>query len=368
MERILIIVQFDPERPQPGGIDTCVRGMIKYHPPGTELRIVGVDAIGNKRLGEWDQYEVGGRQVAFMPVARVDHADLTRKVPHSVRLGLGLLRYRPASDADIVHVHHLHTGALALRLYPHARLVQILHGNGVNNLATGSESFFRYSIFAYRQLEKYVLPRAADIVVFNKAGAERMKSFSDRVRFSPTWFDPDEFFPAEVEIEPKRRILWVGRIEPPKNPDLAVDIMSLLPDRYSLTVAGSGTLDAAMRQRARNSPAAERITFVGPVPKPEMGALMRRHSIMLMTSHFEGFSIALVEALASGLPVVTTPGAEPNGLVVDGINGARVAANRAELFVPAVELAAGLASSAARQSVEQLNAAVRVPDVFDIPW
>jgi glycosyltransferase involved in cell wall biosynthesis len=121
-----------------------------------------------------------------------------------------------------------------------------------------------------------------------------------------------------------------------------------------------------MRRYAQQSPAADRITFVGAVPKSEIAAMMRSHDLMLMTSAFEGYSRAIVEGLASGLPVVTTPGGEPNGLVQTGVNGARVAAASADLFVPAVEIASRIPASAARDSVSGLSAVTVVPDVLTI--
>lgn len=367
MERRLIIEQFDPERPKPGGIDTCIRGLIRYCPADVSLRIVGVDALGNKRLGEWSEYEVGGRTIEFMPVARLDHADLRRAIPHSVQLATGVHRYRPALDTDVVETHRINMGATALRVYRNAAHVQFLHNSGVDDLATGSTSFFKRAVFAYRWLENRVIPRSVDTVVFSKAGAERLQRVSPRVRFSPTWFDPKLFFPADAESECKRRIIWACRIESAKDPELAVDVMSTLSDSYRLTVAGSGTMEPIMRQRAEKSPAVDRIQFVGAISKSDIGSVMREHDLMLMTSRFEGFSRAVVEGLASGLPVVTTPGGEPNGLVETGVNGARVEAARPELFPAAMEIASSVAASAARESVADLSAERVVPRVLTIP-
>jgi glycosyltransferase involved in cell wall biosynthesis len=367
MENRLIIEQFDPERPKPGGIDTCIRGLVRYCPPGVQLRIVGVDALGNKQLGQWNEYEIAGRTFEFMAVARLDHADLRRVVPHSVQLALGVHRYRPAPDSDVVQTHRINMGPTAMRVYPRAEHVQYIHNSGVDDLGTGSTSYFKRAVFAYRWLERNVIPRTVDTVVFSRSGAERLQQVSSCVRFSPTWYDPALFFPAEKEAVRKTRIIWACRIESAKNPELAIDVMSALPDRYRLTVAGSGTMESVMRRRAERSMASDRIAFVGAVPKSEIGAVMREHDLMLMTSRFEGFSRAIVEGLASGLPVVTTPGGEPNGLIETGVNGARVEADRAELFIPAVEIAAGISASAARDSVSNLSAANVVPDVLTIP-
>jgi glycosyltransferase involved in cell wall biosynthesis len=365
MERRLIVEQFDPERPVPGGIDTCIRGLVRYCPPNIQLRIAGVDALGNKRLGEWVEYDIGGRTVEFMAVARIDYVNLRRRVPHSVRVAFGLRKYRPAPEADLVQTHRINTGAAAMHLYPRAGHVQFIHTE--NDLKTGSQSFFRHAVFAYRWLERTAIPRSVDTVVFNKLGANRLQAISSHVRFSPTWYDPAEFFPAESEAGNKSRIIWACRIEPGKNPELAIDVMSALPERYTLTVAGSGTMESVMRQCAQDSPAANRITFAGAIPKSEIGEVMRRHDLMLMTSRFEGYPRAIVEGLASGLPVVTTPGGEPNGLVQTGVNGARVERYCADLFVPAMEIASGIRAAAARDSVSRLSAVTVVPHVLTIP-
>lgn len=367
MERRLIVEQFDPEYQKPGGIDTCIRGLVRYCPPNILLRIAGVDAIGNKQLGEWAEYDIGGRTVEFMPVARLDHANIRRSRPHSARVALGMRKYRPAPDSDVVNTHRLNLGAVAIRLYPHAGHVQYLHTRGADELKTGSASMFRFAPFAYRWLERVVIPRSIDTVVFNRTGADRLQASYSFVRFSPNWYDPAEFFPTASEAANKTRILWAGRIEPQKNPELAVDVMGVLPARYTLTVAGSGSRESVVKRRAAASPAADRITFVGAVPKSQIGAVMRSHELLLMTSRSEGFPYAVVEGLASGLPVMTTPGGEPNGLVKTGTNGARVDADDAELFIRAAEIASSVSAVSARESVTRLSAEILVPDVLTIP-
>lgn len=367
MERRLIVEQFDPEYPKPGGIDTSIRGLVRYCPPNIHLRIAGVDAIGNKRLGEWAEYDIGGRRIEFMPVARLDPGNIQRSRPHSAWVALGLRKYRPAPDTDTVNTHRLNLGLAAMRLYPDAGHVQYLHHRGADELKTGSDSMFRHALFVYRWLERQVLPRSVDTVVFSTTGAERLQAVYPFVRFSPNWYDPAEFFPASSEATVKSRIIWAGRIEPQKNPELAVTVMAALPERYTLTIAGGGSMEIGVRRLARESPASGRITLAGPIAKSEIGAVMRRHDLLLMTSRSEGYPYAVVEGLASGLPVITTPGGEPNGLVRHGVNGARVDADNTELFPPAMELASKISSQTARESVSELSATTVVPDVMTIP-
>ena len=365
METRLIVEQFDPERPIPGGVDTCIRGLVQYCPPDIDLRVAGVDAIGNKTVGVWAEHQIGGRKFQFMPLAHIDYANLHRAIPHSVWIAKALLKFRPAPEADVIQTHRINTGAVAIQLYPNARHVQFIHVE--NELKNGSRSFFRYATFSYHWLEKYVIPRTVDTVVFNTVGAQRLRGIAEHVRFSPTWYDGSQFFPPATEVVAKTRIIWACRIEPGKNPQLAVDVMAALPERYTLTIAGSGTMETFMREYARKSTAASRIHFAGEVPKAEVGEVMRQHDLMLMTSKSEGFSRSIVEGLASGLPVVTTSAGEPNGLVQTGVNGARVEGFAPRLFVPAVEIAAKLSANAASQSVAHLEVTSIVPDVLTIP-
>ncbi|MGX5680886.1 glycosyltransferase family 4 protein [Schumannella luteola] len=364
IERRLVVEQFDPDRPKPGGIDTCIRGLIAFAPPGVELWIAGVDATGTKAIGEWTDRTVGDRTIKFMPLARLDNADLTRRVPHSWTLRRGLRKYRPLPDADVVQAHRINIGAAILADYPDARHVQFIHSSGVENLGSGSKSFFRRAVFYYRLLESRVVPRMDDVVVFSRSGAQRLEgAHGAHVRFSPTWFDPTAFRPDGHERTASTAVLWACRIEPAKDPVLAVEVAARLPQGYRLTVAGSGTMAAEMQQRVRDRGIEGRVDFLGAVPKHRMGEVMARHDVLLMTSRFEGFSRSIVEALASGLPVATTPGGEPNGLVIEGVNGARAEAVAEEL-ADAVVRAARLDPVDARSSVADLSAARLVPIVL----
>lgn len=365
MESRLIIEQFDPWRPKPGGIDTCIRGIIKYAPADTEILIAGIDAIGDKEVGRWYDEELYGRKIKFIPLARLDNANLRRAIPHSVRLSAGLARYRPAQDVSVIQTHRINMGLFAKVIYRNNALVELVHSSGHANLGRGSKSFFRWAPFLYRAVERATIKVAREVFVFSRSGAERMRQIGSNVYFSPTWFDPDEFYvdPERSDGDIARRsILWACRVEPAKNPLLAIEAFARLSPEFRLTVAGDGTLMEQMKEAATSAGISSRVVFLGSVSKSEMGSLMRKHDILLMTSRFEGFSRSIVEALACGLPVVTTPGGEPNGLVIHGENGARF--ESADTFADAVDVAASLHSEQCRKSVADLRADNVVARIF----
>ncbi|WP_448642057.1 glycosyltransferase [Geodermatophilus sp. URMC 63] len=362
-----LIEQFDPRREKAGGIDTCIRGLLKYKPSGMRLRVVGVDAIGDRVLGKWSIEHVDGREFEFMAVARLDHADLRRAVPHSVALLRGVFKFRRDISDSVVQAHRVNTGVALRGLFPQSRLVQFIHSSGVENLGPASRSFFKGAKWAYRAMEHVAVLQARDVVVFSSKGATRLQALSANVRFSPTWFDPETVYPgAGSDSTARTRLIWVGRLEPAKDPHLALEVLTRLPEPYSLTMVGSGTLEASVKSRVEALGLARRVTLTGLVKKSVVGEELRKNDLFLMTSHFEGFPRAMVEALGSGLPVVATDGADPNGLLDGRSNGVRTSREPAVL-AHAIEASSTMTREGALASVHHLRADTVVRDVLGAP-
>lgn len=102
------------------------------------------------------------------------------------------------------------------------------------------------------------------------------------------------------------RLVQVGQLIERKRVSVTLDALDGLPDAR-LTVIGDGPLRGPLEDRARELGIAGRVTFTGHLPRAEILARLRAHDVFVMTSVAEGMSNALVEALAAGLPIVTTP-------------------------------------------------------------
>ena len=122
------------------------------------------------------------------------------------------------------------------------------------------------------------------------------------------------------------RLLTVGRLITRKRIDLlikAVDCASKLGLNVRLTIAGHGNILPELRSLADRLGVAENVTFLERVPAEQMPDLYRRNDIFLMSSAHEGMSNAMLEAMASGLAIITTrcEGVEEligdNGIVVE---------------------------------------------------
>jgi glycosyltransferase involved in cell wall biosynthesis len=127
------------------------------------------------------------------------------------------------------------------------------------------------------------------------------------------------------------RLLTVGRIDREKDPLLLVRLMTLLladePGRYELTVVGSGPLSDELQAEAERAGVADSIELTGYVPfGPQLFEQYRSAHVFVHVALTEGVPQVLLEAFATGTPVVATD--------VGGV-AAATAGGEAALLVPA---------------------------------
>jgi glycosyltransferase involved in cell wall biosynthesis len=109
------------------------------------------------------------------------------------------------------------------------------------------------------------------------------------------------------------QVLAVGAVSPRKAYGHLVEAMASMTDvDWRLTIAGSLTLasDAvkALRTAIDGCGCADRITLTGALDEAQLAACFDRADVFAMSSLFEGYGMALTEALARGLPIVTSTG------------------------------------------------------------
>ena len=370
----LVVQQYDPLSPSTiGGIDTCLRGVLDYAPPDVRLAVVGIDDSSgpNLAIGRWHPVRRGDREIAFLPVARIDLSRARRFVPHSARLVAGLIRYRariprPAS----VQAHRVDVG-LFVRLLFRSPLVYCIHTQRGGLRGRTSDSFWRFTGGLHERLDRAVARRAERVIVFNPDYAGTVRRWNPRTVSSPTWFDP-AITPEPGSDAPAHAVLWVGRLEVPKDPLLAVQafaaLAGLAPDEpWTLDLVGSGSLRPAVRDAVDALPpdVGRRVTLHGRLDPVALARVRSRADLFLMTSHagYEGFPRVLVEALAAGLPAVVTEGSDTGGLVDDGVSGF-VRDRRPDALAAALRAARDLDRTKVAASVAALAAPRVVRDVF----
>lgn len=130
----------------------------------------------------------------------------------------------------------------------------------------------------------------------------------DRVVVTPNGVDTI-FTPDGPRHPGAPYLLFVGALQPRKNPVLAVEALAALGGDLRLLLVGphkSGLADvrAAVSRLGLDS----RVELLGHVTRPELAALYRGAECFVFPSSYEGFGLPVLEAMASGTPVVAADG------------------------------------------------------------
>ncbi len=133
--------------------------------------------------------------------------------------------------------------------------------------------------------------------------------------------DAEKFHPPEKQSLTKPiRLLTVCRLISRKRIDLLIKAVSCAKKSgfdIKLNIAGEGNLTGKLRKLARTLDIADSVNFMGRVSSEQMPQLYRNNDIFVMSSTHEGMSNAMLEAMASGLPIITTRCEGVEELIVD---------------------------------------------------
>lgn len=119
----------------------------------------------------------------------------------------------------------------------------------------------------------------------------------------------EAFFDARPALRPKEYILFVGTIEPRKNVGTLLDAYERLPpsirETYDLVIAGpAGWGDPALVRRLQSAPAG--VEYLGYVPESALPGLTAGAAAFVYPSLYEGFGLPVAQAMAAGVPVITS--------------------------------------------------------------
>lgn len=359
-----IVHQLDLRRLVPGGIDSVVDGIVRYAPTDERLVVIGVDRVGDADLGVVLELEHAGRVVGFLPVARL-RTGHRRIIPETLRFAWGLFRHRRrvAAAATRLQVHRSETGAVLGTFLRSLPFVQCIHGDSDVALRERPASYWRHLRRLHLWLERRSVRRASHTFVFSKSGARRLAAVAPTVTYLSTWFDPVTVHPrAERRDGPTRAALWVGRLEPEKDPLLALEVLELFVRKgdRSARIVGSGSLDRELARRSMGTG----VEVAGALARADVATAMADADAFLMTSRFEGSPVVMSEALASGTPVVCTAASDPDGRIVEGVNGCLVDDRSATRLADALGLALSIDRGECIASVRELAAPAVVPLLF----
>jgi glycosyltransferase involved in cell wall biosynthesis len=166
---------------------------------------------------------------------------------------------------------------------------------------------------SFRETERAALAAAERVVVTSEATARIVTADYDvpSQRISVVRPGNDPVPPAPGSNDGVVRLLTVGSVVPVKGYDLLIAAVAMLADMpWRLTIAGDRTRNPATAAQLDADIAAyglgDRVAVLGAVAPERIIELYLACDVFVLASRFEGYGMALAEAIAHGLPIVST--------------------------------------------------------------
>lgn len=173
---------------------------------------------------------------------------------------------------------------------------------------------------AERSAVRKTIRAANKATAVSRALAEIVAEISDAtVEVLPNFVNGDYFRMPPGPIQSRSyNILTVASLKPVKGVDLLVRAFAKAfpdEDRVRLVIAGDGPDREELETLARELGIGNRVQFLGSLSREEVRRVLWRANLFTLTSRAETFGIVLLEAMATGLPVVATACAGPSAVV-----------------------------------------------------
>jgi len=168
--------------------------------------------------------------------------------------------------------------------------------------------------------------RNAAAVIANSDGLRDLAHQTDDVPIGviPNGVDTNEFTPAEIFTGPGPRLICVSRLIARKGIDYLIRAMPAIIEKHpeaTLSILGGGNIEEELNGLVRTMGLSDAVRLTGRVAHEKLPARYREADVFVLPSKNEGMSNTVLEAVASGLPVVGTTVGGNSDLVRNGDNG-----------------------------------------------
>lgn len=235
-----------------------------------------------------------------------------------------IYRYLKENDIEVVLAEYGHTGASILNVCRNLKIPMVVHFHG-----NDAYRFKLLESFHEKYLEMFIYATA--IISVSKDMTDQLISLGcpiEKIQYNP--YGPVEQFYSLSNTFEKKYFLAVGRFVDKKAPYMSLDAFrkTLLehPDAH-LIMVGDGPLLETCKNLVKSWGIDESVHFKGALVQKEIIKYFSKciafiqHSIVTINGDSEGTPVAILEAGAAGLPVISTRHAGIKDVVVDGVTG-----------------------------------------------
>lgn len=340
---LLIIYPTDITSNKIGGAETFLRGLIKYSPDNINIEFIGISSGGNKnKLKEWNLVKIGNKHIIFYPLFFEKDENKKTLIPLSLRFTMKLKRMKLDLSNRVVLFNRIEPAWIFLKIK--VPKIVIIHSDIQNQILNKkSEVFWSKIPSIYLIFEKKIFSSVDFIYTVNKNTLDfyknRYYNEKDKFDFLPTWVDSDIFRSTQKEkifykkslsnlfkgLSPNKKwILFVGRLQKEKAPLRTIEAFweYCKKDKgVKLIIIGEGNLKSKVKRLIRKLGIEENVSIFNSMTQKNLANFYLASEVLLLTSNSEGMPMCVLEALACGLPVVSTDVGEVKRVVKNGYSG-----------------------------------------------
>ncbi len=222
-----------------------------------------------------------------------------------------------AFNPDVIHAHDVKASLIAALSCKKIKMISHIH---VNNMESSifSVKTLLYSIAANKAQHIFWVSQSAfDGFPMTKKIANKstvlknvinIEAVQERCRMDQNDYHYD--------------VVYVGRLTAQKNPERLMQVSRILADKkpdIRIAIAGTGEMEERTKELCKTLNLQKNVEFVGFMNNPNK--LLQSAKVMIMTSLFEGTPMVALEAMALGVPIVSTPIDGMCDLITHDFNG-----------------------------------------------
>lgn len=295
MTRVAILHPWNPYDSRfVGGIESYIKEMISFAPRSIDLTIICWKSNSATHPSEFTLEFIEMRKPKMV------------KVPKVLLFTLSILHFKLLSlkKFDVLITHRPELVYVLKKLFPSALIYLFLHTDQKLNIGSNSDSFWKRIPLIYKRMIPKCYALADGIYNLSRTSQHFVEMYNSNTRLLRA-SAADHF--RCTENKKRNGVVWLGRLEAPKNPLLGVEVLNLFSSLgHSCTLIGNGSLlEDCLNSKSKD------VAYLDFLSSIELAEILSRSEIVIMTSHFEGAPKGLVEALSSGCRVICNVESDP---------------------------------------------------------
>ena len=319
----------------------------------------------------WHIINIENRDYPFFKVYTNEKKNF---IPGRLKAFTGFLLNRSFVNRLGIDILYVHEPGLVLALKKSKKIIIQQMLGRTNPLMFSRFSLFRRSIFVQlynTYIHKNSLKRSTSVIALSKECNEFYKETTGNKIYEiiPTCADTEKFTPKKYKKNNSSEIvvLYCGRLNKTKGLDLLLGgFYEFLKTHKNskLVIVGDGEEKNYLKNLSKKLRIDSKVDFLGFINYDCLPGIHQTADIFIMTSLREGLSVSMLEAMASGLAIVSTDTDGAKEVIIDGHNGIFFKNNDrnpvllSELMIKAYENRMSLGKNARKTVEEKYSASI----------